>query len=178
MPVLDVRTYPDDVLRQKAAVVKVVDDDIRTLVDDMLETIKNNPNAVAIAAPQVGVLKQVIVIKAVDGITEEPLVLINPQVLQYEGKRALQMEEGCLSFPEMFAAVKRSPVVAVKALDRNGKEFEINATGFMAIVVQHEMDHLIGKMFFDRLGYLARRTILKKYGESQNIQKTSRKENR
>jgi len=169
MSVLPVLTYPNENLKKKADVVVEVNDQIRLLVDDMLETIQGNPNTIALAAPQVGVLKQIIVIKAVDGITDAPLVIINPEILGFEGKKELQIEEGCLSFPGQFATIKRSPLIAIRALNRDGDEFEINVSGILSVVIQHELDHLIGKMFFQRLGFLSRRTLLNQYNKDQEV---------
>ena len=155
---LEILHFPDERLRTRAAPVEVVDDDIRRLVDDMFETMYEAPG-IGLAASQVNVHKRVVVID----ISEEknqPLVFINPEILAREGEE--EMEEGCLSVPGIYDKVRRAERVRVRALDREGKPFEIEADGLLAVCIQHEIDHLDGKLFVDYLSNLKRQRIRKK----------------
>jgi peptide deformylase len=158
MSILNILHFPDPRLRNKAARVEVVDEQIRTLVDDMLETMYQAPG-IGLAAVQVNVLKRVIVID----ISEEknqPLCLINPEILQSSGEEI--MEEGCLSVPGIYENVKRAERITVRALNREGEAFELEVDGLLAVCIQHEMDHLEGKLFVDYLSELKRKRIQKK----------------
>jgi peptide deformylase len=157
MALLEILTFPDAVLRQKAEVVEVVDDEICKLIDDMAETMYNAPG-IGLAANQVGVLKQVVVVD-VEYTDGKPnlLALINPVMLSREGKTV--SEEGCLSLPEVREDVERAERVVVKALNRDGEPFELSADGLLATVVQHEMDHLEGIVLIDHLSFLKRRML-------------------
>jgi peptide deformylase len=157
MALLEIRTFPDTVLRQKAEVVEVVDDEIRKLIDDMAETMYNAPG-IGLAANQVGVLKRVVVVD-VEYSDGKPnlLALINPVMLSSKGKTV--SEEGCLSLPEVREDVERAEKVLVKALNREGEPFELEADGLLATVVQHEMDHLEGIVLLDHLSFLKRRML-------------------
>lgn len=171
MSILTILEFPDDRLRHKAVPVETVDDSIRQLVDDMFETMYAAPG-IGLAATQVNVRKCVIVID----ISEEknaPLCLINPQILQKQGTE--EMEEGCLSVPGYFEKVCRANAVRVKALDRDGKPFEMDADGVLAVCIQHEMDHLQGKLFIDYLSPLKRQQARKKVRKEQR-QRTSQTE--
>ncbi|HEB99001.1 MAG TPA: peptide deformylase [Thiotrichales bacterium] len=155
---LEILHFPDERLRTRAAPVEVVDDEIRRLVDDMFETMYEAPG-IGLAASQVNVHKRVVVID----ISEEknqPLVFINPEILSREGEE--EMEEGCLSVPGIYDKVRRAERVRVRALDREGKPFEIEADGLLAVCIQHEIDHLDGKLFVDYLSNLKRQRIRKK----------------
>jgi peptide deformylase len=158
MSILNILHFPDPRLRNKAARVEVVDAQIRTLVDDMLETMYQAPG-IGLAAVQVNVLKRVIVID----ISEEknqPLCLINPEILQSSGEEI--MEEGCLSVPGIYENVKRAERITVRALNREGEAFELEVDGLLAVCIQHEMDHLEGKLFVDYLSEMKRKRIQKK----------------
>jgi peptide deformylase len=157
MALLEILTFPDAVLRQKAEVVEVVDDEICKLIDDMAETMYNAPG-IGLAANQVGVLKQVVVVD-VEYTDGKPnlLALINPVMLSREGKTV--SEEGCLSLPEVREDVERAERVVVKALNRDGEPVELSADGLLATVVQHEMDHLEGIVLIDHLSFLKRRML-------------------
>ncbi len=155
---LEILHFPDERLRTRAVPVEVVDDEIRRLVDDMFETMYEAPG-IGLAASQVNVHKRVVVID----ISEEknqPLVFINPEILSREGEE--EMEEGCLSVPGIYDKVRRAERVRVRALDREGKPFEIEADGLLAVCIQHEIDHLDGKLFVDYLSNLKRQRIRKK----------------
>jgi peptide deformylase len=155
---LEILHFPDPRLRKRAIPVERVDDGIRQLVDDMLETMYEAPG-IGLAATQVNVQRQVIVID----ISEDrnaPLALINPEILSREGEE--EMEEGCLSVPGYYETVRRADRVRVRALDRDGESFEMDADGLLAVCIQHEMDHLDGKLFVDYLSPLKRSRIQKK----------------
>ena len=158
MAILDILHYPDKRLRTVAKPVEKVDASIKKLVDDMFETMYVAPG-IGLAATQVNVHKQVIVID----ISEEknqPLCLINPQIIAEEGSETC--DEGCLSVPDIYETVKRSEKVTVKALDQNGDEFTLQADELLAVCIQHEMDHLKGKLFVDYLSPLKQQRIKKR----------------
>lgn len=146
MAIRNVRTEEDEVLRKKSKVVDVVDDKIKELIDDMIETM-HQKDGVGLAAPQVGVLKRIVVIDLYD--EKGPYVLINPQIIKQKGEQ--QVDEGCLSFPYKFAKVIRPAEVVVVALDRDGKEFKLKGKGLLAQAIAHELDHLDGILFVDKI---------------------------
>jgi peptide deformylase len=153
---LDILRYPDPRLHKVAQPVVAVDDRIRRLVDDMLETMYG-AEGVGLAATQVDVHERVIVIDISDA-HEEPLVLINPELVETSEEMTLE-DEGCLSVPEIYDKVPRHARVRVRALDRSGASREFAADGLLAIAVQHEMDHLLGKVFVEYLSPLKRTRI-------------------
>ena len=155
MTKLVILEYPDPRLRKKAAPVAVVDDAMRQLVDDMLETMYA-AKGVGLAATQVDVHKRLIVLD-VSETRDSPLVLINPELLKQEGSGP--GEEGCLSLPGIYDKVTRATQIRVRALGRDGEPFEMDADGLLAICIQHEMDHLVGKLFVDYLSELKRQLI-------------------
>jgi len=158
MAILKPLHFPDTRLRIKAKSVKQVDHVIRKLVDDMFETVYDAPG-IGLAATQVNIHKQVIVID----VTEEqnqPLCFINPKILNTEGK--ITTEEGCLSVPGIFDKVERAERITVQALDQKGDSFTLTAEGLLAVCIQHEIDHLLGKLFVDYLSSLKRQRIQKK----------------
>lgn len=158
MAILDILHYPDPRLRTKAEPVSDVDDGVRTLVDDMFETMYEAPG-IGLAATQVNVHRRVIVIDISED-RSEPLCLINPEILEREGEE--QMDEGCLSVPGYYETVTRAERIRFRALDRNGSPFERAAEGLLAVCIQHEIDHLDGKLFVDYLSNLKRQRIRKK----------------
>jgi peptide deformylase len=159
MAKLTILEFPDPRLRTRATPVAVVDDGIRRLLDDMLETMYAAPG-VGLAATQVDVHKRVLVAD-VSKDQDHPLVFVNPEIIEREG--STEAEEGCLSVPGIFDTLTtRSARVVVRALDRNGKPFELEADGLLAICIQHEIDHLEGKLFVDYLSELKRTRIRKK----------------
>lgn len=168
MAVREILVYPDPRLREVAEPVAEVDDDIRALVEDMAETMYAAPG-VGLAANQIGVLKRVFVIDIAD--EDEPsnlMVFINPEILDATGTQSYQ--EGCLSFPGGSEEIKRAERVRVKALDLDGKPFELTAEGLLAVAIQHENDHLNGVLMIDKLGPLKRRRLgqkIKKARESE-----------
>lgn len=146
MAVRNVRLETDEILRKKSRAVEVVDDKIRELVDDMIETM-HSQDGVGLAAPQVGILKRIVVIDLYDD--KGPYVLINPEIIKEKGEQ--EVEEGCLSFPNKFAKVIRPAEVIVKALDRDGKEYKLKGKDLLAQAISHELDHLEGVLFVDKM---------------------------
>jgi peptide deformylase len=153
---LPILRYPDPRLHTLARPVAAVDDRIRALVADMLETMYAE-SGVGLAATQVDVHERVIVMDTSDS-RDRPMVLINPTVVWVSDERALA-EEGCLSVPQVYDKVERHARVKVQALDRDGQPFEMDAEGLSAVCVQHEMDHLCGKVFVEYLSLLKRDRI-------------------
>lgn len=157
--ILDILEYPDPRLRTIAKPVDEVTDEIRELIDNMFETMYDAPG-IGLAASQVNVHKQVVVIDLSED-RSEPLVLINPRVEVLDGELQ-DMQEGCLSVPGFYEDVSRIEHVRVTALDYNGQPFEKEVTGLLAVCIQHELDHLNGKLFVDYLSALKRNRIRKK----------------
>lgn len=158
MAILNILNFPDPRLRNVAAPVALVDDDIRRLIDDMFETMYEAPG-IGLAAIQVNRGVRVVVIDTSED-RSQPLALINPEILTSEGVE--EMDEGCLSVPGFFETVQRAERIRFRALDRNGEAFEQDADGLLAVCVQHEIDHLDGKLFVDYLSNLKRQRIRKK----------------
>lgn len=158
MALLQILEFPDPRLRTRAQPVTQVDAALRTLVDDMFETMYAAPG-IGLAATQVNVAKRVLVIDLSEK-RDQPLALINPEVLERSGVE--ETEEGCLSVPGYFDKVTRAGKVRVRALDRTGKQIEFEAEGLLAVCIQHEIDHLDGKLFVDYLSELKRTRIRKK----------------
>lgn len=158
MSILTILEFPDERLRKKAEKVQAVDDSIRKLVDNMFETMYES-RGVGLAATQVNVHRRVIVMD-ISEEKNEPLCLINPEIVEKDGVE--ESEEGCLSVPGFFEKVQRAEHVRIKALDRNGQPFELEARDLLAVCIQHEMDHLDGKLFVDYLSPLKRQRIKKK----------------
>ena len=156
MSKLDILRYPDPRLHKVASPVAVVDERIRRLVDDMLETMYA-AEGVGLAATQVDVHERVIVIDTSES-RDQPIVLINPELVETSEEIAIS-EEGCLSVPEIYDKVARHARVKVRALDRSGESRDLDAEGLLAVAVQHEMDHLLGKVFVEYLSALKRSRI-------------------
>ncbi len=165
MAKLDILHFPDPRLRQVARPVEAVDDDIRQLADDMLETMYDAPG-IGLAAVQVNVLKRVIVLDVSDDNTQ-PHVLVNPEILVKDGVE--EMQEGCLSVPGVFETVQRADHIRVRYLDRAGEQVEMEAEGLLAVCIQHEIDHLDGKLFVDYLSDLKRSRIRKKLEKQKRL---------
>jgi peptide deformylase len=158
MAILDILRFPDPRLRNQAKPVVEVTESVQKLIDDMFETMYDAPG-IGLAATQVNVAKRVIVLD----ISEEhdvPLALVNPEILEKEGEE--QMDEGCLSVPGVYEPVTRAEHIRVRALDRDGNVFEQEVDGLLAVCIQHEIDHLDGKLFVDYLSNLKRQRIRKK----------------
>jgi peptide deformylase len=158
MALLQILEFPDPRLRTRAQSVTQVDTALRKLVDDMFETMYAAPG-IGLAATQVNVAKRLLVID-ISERRDQPLVLINPEVVAREGVE--ETEEGCLSVPGVYDKVTRAERILVRALDRDGKPFELEADGLLAVCIQHEIDHLDGKLFVDYLSELKRTRIRKK----------------
>mgnify|MGYP005666907815 FL=1 len=164
MAQLEILTFPDQRLRTIAAPVKAVDDRVRQIVDDMFETMYAAPG-VGLAATQVNVHEQIIVID-VSEKQNEPLVFINPSIEVLDDDID-KYDEGCLSVPGFYESVERPTHIRVTALDRNGETFKIEPEGLLAVCIQHEMDHLNGKLFVDYLSTLKRNRIRSKLQKAQ-----------
>lgn len=158
MSVLQILHFPDERLRITAKPVKVVDAKIQQIVDDMFETMYAE-EGIGLAATQVNIHQRIIVIDVSEN-RDERLVLINPELLEKSGETGI--EEGCLSIPDQRALVPRAEKVKIRALDREGKSFELEADDLLAICIQHEMDHLVGVLFVDYLSPLKRQRIRQK----------------
>lgn len=158
MSKLTILEFPDPRLRTKAVPVTQFDAGLQTLIDDMFETMYTAPG-IGLAATQVDVHKQLLVLDVSEG-KDQPMVFINPEVLTRAGEQVYQ--EGCLSVPGIYADVTRANQIRVRALNRQGEMFEIEADGLLAICIQHEMDHLAGKVFVDYLSPLKRDMVKKK----------------
>lgn len=158
---LSILTAPDARLKQKSQPVETVDDSVRRLMDDMLETMYAAPG-IGLAAAQVGVLRRVLVIDiAKEGEDKRPVRMANPEIV-WVSDDDVAFEEGCLSVPEHYASVTRPRAIRVRYLDHQNEIRELEADGLLAIVVQHEMDHLDGVLFIDHLSALKRNMILRK----------------
>jgi peptide deformylase len=163
MALMNILHYPDPRLRTVARPVSAVDEKVRQLLDDMLETMYEAPG-IGLAATQVNVDKRVVVID-VSEEKNQPLCLINPEITRLEGVE--EMDEGCLSVPGVFETVQRAERVSIRALDREGASFEMTADGLLAVCIQHEIDHLDGKLFVDYLSLLKQKRIRKKLEKEQ-----------
>ena len=162
MSLLDIRVLGDPILRQETKLVTKVTDELRALIDQMFETMYA-AKGIGLAAPQVGRTERL----AIVDVDEQPIVIINPEILVADGKRT-KSEEGCLSIPEIYGDVERPEHVVVRATDRHGKTFEIDANELLARCLQHEIDHLHGKLFIDYLSVLKRRSALAKWGKEKD----------
>lgn len=161
MALLPILTAPDPRLKKKSQPVKAVDAEIRQLMDDMLETMKAAPG-IGLAAPQVGALKRVIVLEIErEDTTIGPLFMANPEIIDVSDEDATY-NEGCLSVPEHYADVVRPAKVTVRYLDRDNVQRELACDGLLATCVQHEIDHLDGVLFIDKISALKRSMILRK----------------
>ncbi len=166
---LDILVYPDPRLRTRAVPVDAVDDGIRQLAADMLETMYEAPG-IGLAATQVNVHKRLLVADVSED-RSDPHVLINPEIVEKDGVEV--MEEGCLSVPGFFEKVERADRIKVRALGLDGEPFEMEADGLLAVCIQHEMDHLEGKLFVDYLSQLKRQRIRKKLEKGRRLKTES-----
>ena len=163
MSVLELRVLGDPVLRQETKPVAAMTDELRRLIDDMFETMRM-AKGIGLAAPQVGRSERITVVNVAESGVG-PLALVNPEIVVMEG--SVKGEEGCLSIPDVYDDVERAARVVVKALDRDGVEIEIPGEGLLARCLQHEIDHLHGKLFIDHLSVLKKRTALAKWATLQ-----------
>jgi len=158
MAILEILHFPDVRLRNKAKPVAQVDDKLRQLIDDMFETMYQAPG-IGLAAVQVNAPYRVVTID-ISEEHDQPLALVNPEILEKDGVE--EMDEGCLSVPGVFETVQRADHIRFRALDRDGEPYEMEADGLLAVCVQHEIDHLDGKLFVDYLSSVKRQRIRKK----------------
>lgn len=154
MSLLDIHVLGSPILRQETEIVTAFTPELRRLADQMIETM-HAAKGIGLAAPQVGRLERLTVVS----VEDNEFVLVNPEVVRREGK--IRWEEGCLSIPEVFAEVDRSASVTVRAQDLDGNVIEVEGDELLAVCMQHEIDHLHGKLFLDRLSLLKRRSALK-----------------
>lgn len=166
MSILTILEFPDERLRKKAVMVQAVDIKIKKLVDDMLETMYQ-AKGIGLAATQVNIHQRIVVID-ISEEKDKPLCLINPEIIEKEGIE--ESEEGCLSVPGFFEKVKRAEKIKVKALDKEGKPFELEADDLLAVCIQHELDHLEGKLFVDYISSLKRERIKKKLDKIHKLE--------
>ncbi len=159
MEKLDIVLYPEAGLREVCAPIAEMNDSLDKLIDDMLYTMYDAPG-IGLAAPQVAVQQRLIVMD-VSEKGNEPIVLMNPEVVQSAGK--ITWEEGCLSMPGIYATIKRPSDILVRGMDRDGKQIEFEASELLAVCIQHEIDHLDGKMFIDHLSGLKRTRALQQF---------------
>jgi len=162
MSIRTILIHPDPRLRKAAAAVPDLSDELRMLADDMLETMYNAPG-VGLAAPQLGISKRLIVLDCIkeEGVAPRPMIMFNPEVIRASDEMNVY-EEGCLSIPEQYADVERPAEVGVRWVDRDGNVQEADFDGLWATCVQHEIDHLDGKLFIDYLKPLKRQMITRK----------------
>ncbi|MEY3068741.1 MAG: peptide deformylase [Pseudomonadota bacterium] len=165
MSLLTILEYPDKRLRTLATPIETVDATLSALIDDMFETMYDAPG-IGLAATQVNVHKQLLVLDISED-KSQPMVFINPKIAARDGKQVYQ--EGCLSLPNIFADVTRYNQITVEALDRHGQAFTLEADGLLAVCIQHEMDHLIGKVFVDHLSPLKRALAEKKLAKMRKL---------
>lgn len=169
MALLPILEFPDPRLRTRAQPVAEVDAALRKLIDDMFETMYAAPG-IGLAATQVNVHKRLLVIDISES-RKEPLALVNPEILEREGVE--ETEEGCLSVPGIYDKVTRAEKIRVRALNRDGKQIEFDAEGLLAVCIQHEIDHLDGKLFVDYLSDLKRTRIRKKLEKERKDQQAA-----
>lgn len=163
MALLNILHFPDERLRTIAQPVEEVDDGVRKLIDDMFETMYAAPG-IGLAATQVDVHQRIITIDISED-KNSPVCLINPEIIERDGVQTY--DEGCLSVPGFYETVERANHIKVRALDRAGQGFELEAEGLLAVCIQHEMDHLQGKLFVDYLSEMKRTRIRKKLVKQQ-----------
>lgn len=174
MSLLDLRFVPDAVLREKAKPVEQVTPSVVSLINDMFETMYHE-NGIGLAAPQVGVSHRIIVMDIYAGrqdIEPKPIAMINPEIIAVSDELS-SYEEGCLSIPDINAEVIRPAFVTVRYMDVDGKMQQLEATGLLSTCVQHEIDHLDGKLFIDHLSSLKRSMLMRRYNKQRQAAKAS-----
>ena len=167
MAILEVLRFPDERLRTKAQPVNEIDNEIKELAHNMLETMYAE-SGIGLAATQVNVQKRVVVMDLSED-RQEPLFLVNPEILASEGTE--QMQEGCLSVPDYFDMVERAEKVTFRYQDLEGEQHEVHTDGLLAVCIQHEIDHLNGKLFIDYLSPLKRQRLMKKLEKQEKLEK-------
>lgn len=158
MSLLDIRVLGSPILRQETTLVTAVTPELRTLIDEMIETMYE-AKGIGLAAPQVGRTERIAVID----VDDAPFAIVNPEIILREGSS--KAEEGCLSIPDVYGDVERPSRVIVRALDRNGRPFEVEGTELLGRCLQHEIDHLHGRLFIDHLGAFKRRSAMGKWAK-------------
>jgi peptide deformylase len=174
MAILNILTFPNPRLRRLSDPVVCVDERVRRIVADMFETMYAAPG-IGLAAPQVDIHRQIVTIDISDQ-KDQPLCLINPQILELRGEE--QMDEGCLSVPGFYEPVTRAAAVRVSALNQAGESFTLEAEGLLAVCIQHELDHLQGKLFVDHISSLKRQRIRQKLERHHRPDKPASQPNR
>ena len=169
MALLKILEYPDPRLRTKAVPITSFAKPLESQIENMFETMYAAPG-IGLAATQVDYHYQLFIVDVSEN-KDNPLVFINPEIIELRGVE--EMEEGCLSFPGVYARVERADALTIRALDRHGKEFTMDADGLLAVCIQHELDHLQGKLFVDYLSALKRQRIKKKLEKEQKVKSTS-----
>lgn len=170
MAVLPIRVYPEAVLRHKAQPVVAFDEALQRLIDDMIETMYAAPG-IGLAAPQIGLSQQLFVVDVTGGKDATALmVFINPDIVAVEGR--IQEDEGCLSLPGVYGPTPRAARVQLRGLGRVGEPVEVTGEGLLARALQHEMDHLHGTLFFNRMGAMGRDVIMRKFKRAQRTRHT------
>lgn len=165
MPVLPIQHYPAVVLRRKADPVVTIDETLQRLIDDMIQTMYDAPG-IGLAAPQVGVSLQLFVVDVTSGRDAGALLtLINPAIVSTEGR--IQEDEGCLSLPGVYGPTPRATHITLHGMNRQGEHVEVTGEGLLARALQHEMDHLQGTLFFNRMGLAARDLVMRKFKRAQ-----------
>jgi len=165
MAVLPIHEFPDAVLRRKAAPIVTIDDTLQHLIDDMIQTMYDAPG-IGLAAPQVGVLLRLFVVDVSSGRDAHGLMtFINPEIIKTEGR--IQEDEGCISLPGVYGPTPRATHVIVRGMNRSGAKVEVEGEGLLARAFQHEMDHLQGMLFFNRMGPAARDMVIRKFKRAQ-----------
>lgn len=171
MTILPILSIPDPVLRKSAAPIERVDDALRRLADDMLATMYDAPG-VGLAAPQIGISRRLVVLDtAGDDDARQPLVLINPEIIKL-GSEMRTYEEGCLSIPDVKVEIERPSTLTVRYLDRNGQQQQLDAEGLLATAIQHEVDHLNGRLIIDFLTRLKRDMIVRRFRKQAKTDET------
>jgi peptide deformylase len=165
MSLLDIHVLGSPILRQITTPVETVTDEHRRLIDDMFETMYA-AEGIGLAAPQVGRIERIAVIDVRDDEGTGPFAIVNPEIIEREG--SARAEEGCLSMPDLYGDVDRAARIVVRALDRDGTPFEREARDLLARCLQHEIDHLHGRLFIDYLGLMKRRSLMKKWDKLRN----------
>lgn len=165
MAVLPICEFPEAVLRRKAAPITAIDDALQHLIDDMIQTMYAAPG-IGLAAPQVGVSLQLFMVDVTNGREASGLMIfINPEMITTEGR--LQEDEGCLSLPGVYGPTPRAAHVVLRGMNRTGEVVEVEADGLLARAFQHELDHLQGTLFFNRMGPAGRDLVLRKFKRAQ-----------
>lgn len=162
MAILSIKTYPDKILRQKARPVEKIGKEVRKFASDMIETMRS-ADGVGLAGPQVGIGKRIIVVQDAEG-SGSAIALINPRILKKKGSSRIC--EGCLSVPGVTADIVRPESIVLEALDVDGKKIKIETGGLLARIIQHEIDHLDGTLFIDRVGFFKRKNIMKQVSKN------------